>query len=164
MICRSYPQNVMVQKVLSHRQLLQWSYVLPVVCEYHGKCAAVLDYQWDFMVHWLYLLSTSFLDLFFYHRCLSLRIPGISKSKNQPWLTHLVRPSIMGMVPKAVWNIMITIKSLFNGSILQVLTCCAIIVFLTLLTTHMKPSHTNLAALKGLECSTSTTSLPGLLV
>ena len=120
MFCRSYPQNVMVQKVLSHRQLLQWSYayVLSIACEYRGKCAAVLNYQWDSMVHWLYLLSTSFLDFFFYHRCLSLRIPGISKSKNQPWLTHLVQPSIMGMVPVAVRNITITIRSLSNASIL----------------------------------------------
>ena len=47
---------------------------------------------------------------------------------------------------------------------LQVLTCCMIIVLLLPLTTHMKPNHTNLVALKGLERSTSTTSLPGLLV
>ena len=47
MICCSYPQNVMVQRVLSHRQLVQrsYAYVLPIACEYRGKSAAVLDYQ-----------------------------------------------------------------------------------------------------------------------
>ena len=63
-----------------------------------------------------------------------------------------------------VRNITITIRSLFNASILQVSTCCTIIVFLPLLTTHMKPNHTNIAVSKGLERSTSTTSLPGQLV
>ena len=79
-------------------------------------------------------------------------------------LMQLVQSSIISMVPKALQNIMITIKSLSNISILQVLTCCTIIVLLLLLMTHMKLAHTNLVALKGLKCSISMTSLPGQLI
>ena len=64
-----------------------------------------------------YIYSLSLFLIFFYHQCLFAN-SRYSKSKNQSWLIHVVWPSIMGMVPVMVQNIMITIKSLSNTLIL----------------------------------------------